>query len=178
LIDFGLSHSYRNHRTGKHHEYLTDVGFVGTCRYASIHAHREQRLSRRDDLISWFYSIIELAHAKLPWPGQKDKIRTAEMKAEISTEELCTGLPVQFQEIWRDVKKLSFSATPHYRRYRSLLKDVIVHIEMAEPPKFDWEKVPQETFREVSHIPLEMGDPVELSLEDDSEGGCAACSVA
>jgi serine/threonine protein kinase len=109
LIDFGLSRSYRDSRTGKHYEFLEDVGFCGTCRYASIHAHREQRLSRRDDLISWMYSMIELAQGKLPWPGLKNRSKTIQLKEEITAAELCRGLPRQFVTIWKIVRRLGFS---------------------------------------------------------------------
>jgi serine/threonine protein kinase len=95
LIDFGLSRSYRD-RSGKHWEAMAGAGFTGTCRYASIHAHREQRQSRRDDLILWFCSIVELARGKLPGPGQKNRERTVEIKRQIATAELCGGIDQQF----------------------------------------------------------------------------------
>jgi serine/threonine protein kinase len=178
LIDFGLSRAYRDRESGKHYEYMADVGFTGTCRYASVHAHREQRLSRRDDLISWFYSVVELAHGKLPWPGQKNREKTLEIKARMKAEELCDGLHENFHIIWQDVKKLSFSGTPHYRRIRGLIKDVIRGLNFVGTPKFDWETADRQVIQNITQIPLDMGEPVELSWSEGSAPVCAACDVS
>ena len=73
LIDFGLSKKYLNY-LGNHIPFDNEAGFTGTCRYASFYAHDFFELSRRDDLISWFYSLIELSIGSVPWPGSKDRI--------------------------------------------------------------------------------------------------------
>ena len=52
-----------------------DVGFRGTARYASLHAHAGDELSRRDDLWSLFYSLVEFLRGKLPWRKEKDRVR-------------------------------------------------------------------------------------------------------
>ena len=38
-IDFGISRSYLNKKTGKHIEFCTGKNLVGTARYVSINAH-------------------------------------------------------------------------------------------------------------------------------------------
>jgi serine/threonine protein kinase len=53
LIDYGLSRHFKDRRTGER------PGFVGTTKYASLNAHKGRELSRRDDLISWFFSMME-----------------------------------------------------------------------------------------------------------------------
>lgn len=43
------------------------AGWRGTTRYGSLNAHHRRDLSRRDDLESWLYVIIELTKGALPW---------------------------------------------------------------------------------------------------------------
>jgi serine/threonine protein kinase len=175
LIDFGLSRSFRDRHTGFHYQYLPRAGFIGTARYASLHAHKEKRLSRRDDLVSWFYSVVEMAAGRLPWPAHADKGATMAAKKGIAAAELCAGLPAQFAEIWRIVRPMKFADRPNYAALRRLLRDVAA----AAPARaFDWEALPPEELARVSPIALDMGPP-----RDDSEGDAApacapACAVA
>lgn len=48
-----------------------NVGLRGTYNYASLNSHQGKDLSRRDDLISFMYSLIDMSEV-LPWKG-KDK---------------------------------------------------------------------------------------------------------
>ena len=122
LIDFGLSKSYINHATGQHIPFSDEAGFTGTCRYASVHAHDNYELSRRDDMLSWFYSVIELAEGKVPWPGSKDRELTEEMKKRSRAADLCRGLPDEFIEIYRRLRALKFEETPPYTHVLSLIQ--------------------------------------------------------
>lgn len=44
----------------------TDTAFRGSSTYASIYAHKEQDLGRRDDLWSWLYCLVELLDGEQP----------------------------------------------------------------------------------------------------------------
>lgn len=44
-----------------------ETGWRGTTRYGSLQAHHKQDLSRKDDLESWIYMIVELTKGSLPW---------------------------------------------------------------------------------------------------------------
>ena len=72
LIDFGLTINYIDTQTGKHLPKKEHVGFRGSKAYASVNAHTGATLSRKDDLISWFYVMTELICGKLPWRGVRD----------------------------------------------------------------------------------------------------------
>jgi hypothetical protein len=65
LIDFGLARRYTDD-TGSHLPRRPDASFRGSTTYASVHAHRDEDLSRRDDLWSWMYMIIELIDGEGP----------------------------------------------------------------------------------------------------------------
>jgi serine/threonine protein kinase len=64
LIDFGLSRPYKTEN--KMIPPRNRPGFVGTATYASLNAHLGKELGRRDDLISWFFSMMRLMKKELP----------------------------------------------------------------------------------------------------------------
>lgn len=59
LLDFGLARRYVDD-DGNALAEREDASFRGSTTYASVHAHLEKDLSRRDDLWSWFYVLVEL----------------------------------------------------------------------------------------------------------------------
>ncbi len=63
LIDFGLARSYLqpNGRHIKNERAKPRSGKTGTARYASINVHKGRKHTRRDDLESLAYCLIELA---------------------------------------------------------------------------------------------------------------------
>ena len=67
MVDFGLTRLVIDPKTGEHLPFKTDKNLVGTCRYVSINAHKGYELSRRDDLISLGYVMINLLKGELPW---------------------------------------------------------------------------------------------------------------
>lgn len=64
LIDFGLARRYVGDHDGRHLSARPDASFRGSTAYASVHAHRNEDLSRRDDLWSWFYMVLELVEGE------------------------------------------------------------------------------------------------------------------
>lgn len=190
LIDFGLSKSYINHTTGAHIPFSDEAGFTGTCRYASVHAHDNYELSRRDDMLSWFYSVIELAEGKVPWPGSKDRALTEEMKKKTRATDLCRGLPEEFIEIYRRLRALKFEEAPPYSHILGLIQKATDRCCNA-PYLYDWESFSEEKIREISQIPLEMPPPDSnpKPIQEDikqsppeqepapAEGGCSACRI-
>ena len=59
VIDLGLARRYLD-GAGAVLAERTDTAFRGSSTYASVHAHRELDLGRRDDLWSWLYVVVEL----------------------------------------------------------------------------------------------------------------------
>jgi serine/threonine protein kinase len=184
LIDFGLSQPYLIGDRRRHVRPSKDAGFTGTCRYASFHAHEDKQLSRRDDMISWFYSVIELAHGHVPWPGSRDRVKTIQMKKEMTTSALCEGLPSPFQDIWHKLKNMKFEEKPPYTWIRKGVQRAIDDLGFREPIGFDWETLSWEQVKEISSIRLEMngneGDDEHLSESTTAEDeiGCHVCTVA
>jgi len=67
VVDFGLTKRYWNSKLKEHMPYRTDKGLVGTARYASVHAHLGEELSRRDDLEALGNVMIYFFKGFLPW---------------------------------------------------------------------------------------------------------------
>lgn len=178
LVDFGLSQSYMIGNS--HIPFQTSVGFTGTCRYASLNAHAENELSRRDDLISWFYSTIEIATGTVPWPGSDDKELTKRIKMRISPKDLCNGLPKEYITIWEIISKLQFEETPPYTEIKNLIYKAMKHACFT-CHMYDWEFLTRQQITEISFVPIDMGEPgFELSEEyqniEEKEPSCG-CSI-
>lgn len=60
LLDFGLCRGFRDVATGQVKKERTRNEFRGTKLYASVHAHRQRDLGRRDDMWSLFYAFVVL----------------------------------------------------------------------------------------------------------------------
>ncbi|KAE9419294.1 hypothetical protein Angca_004458, partial [Angiostrongylus cantonensis] len=70
IIDFGLSRRYRT--IDKDLRYQREkVAFRGTTRYASVSALEMKEQSRKDDIESWWYMVLEWMIGKLPWRHYK-----------------------------------------------------------------------------------------------------------
>jgi hypothetical protein len=63
IIDFGLARRFKD-ESGSVLPQRADAAFRGSTTYASIHAHQELDLGRRDDLWSWLYCLVELLGGK------------------------------------------------------------------------------------------------------------------
>tara|TARA_B100001093_G_scaffold118878_1_gene111454 strand:+ start:3161 stop:4060 length:900 start_codon:yes stop_codon:yes gene_type:complete len=69
LIDLGLSKRYLDD-SNHHISCVKKHSVVGTLRYNSIFCMNYVQSSRRDDVISLVYSIINISHGKLPWESK------------------------------------------------------------------------------------------------------------
>ena len=127
IIDFGLSKRFRDPQTGKHIPYADNKPFVGTARYASLYTHLGMEQSRRDDLESLAYSLIYLIKGELPWMNLKynnkkeKQFKIFQKKMNITNEELCKGIPAEFQLFVKYIKDLFFEDTPNYQYLKQLL---------------------------------------------------------
>ena len=140
VIDFGLAKRYKRFDTREILESSREnLGLVGTARYCSIRAHEGKELSRKDDLESLGYLFVYLLKGKLPWqdlPNDDEKYsKIMRMKKEISSEDLCDGLPDEFRMFLDYAKSLGFKEKPDYSSLRLLFHKLLVSIE---PNKSLW----------------------------------------
>ena len=66
MLDFGMCRKFLK-SDGTHRRPRDRLGFRGTVRFASPACHKEEELSRRDDLWSWLFMIVDVSVGKLPW---------------------------------------------------------------------------------------------------------------
>ena len=94
VIDFGLARAYREKGSNAVIPPRVEIGgFRGTPRYASIFVHREEDLSRRDDLWSLLYILVEFVTGDLPWGSKRDKGGYRGDQGALPLDEAAEGLP-------------------------------------------------------------------------------------
>ncbi|KAF9927025.1 hypothetical protein BGZ67_007784, partial [Mortierella alpina] len=128
IVDFGLATFYRD-TMGKH---IPNRGStrhkVGTARYASINIHCGREHSRRDDIESVGYMLLEFLIGSLPWSGisarnsKQGWAKMREIKEEIELDELCEGLPKGFMTYMGYARGLKFDEEPDYEYLRNTLR--------------------------------------------------------
>lgn len=102
MIDFGLTRSIINKKTGRHIDFRTGKNLVGTARFVSINAHLGYELSRRDDLLTLGYVMVYFTLGQLPWQyvdTRRKSSRFTELgsiKQSYSSVELCKDCPKQY----------------------------------------------------------------------------------
>ncbi|VDL75179.1 unnamed protein product [Nippostrongylus brasiliensis] len=69
LLDFGLARQFKSKGRVKRRGH---VGFRGTLRYVSLNVHERRDQCPCDDLISNFYTMVELCEGCLPWTRLRD----------------------------------------------------------------------------------------------------------
>lgn len=125
LIDFGLSENYYDSTTKKIRPTRYNNGFKGTMRYASIHSHEGIILSPRDDLMSWFYSLVEMAEGTLPWYGNENNSEVLSLKKKIRGWKFFKNSSFQMFRIYSYIKNLGYSKKPDYQFIYKILGSLI-----------------------------------------------------
>jgi serine/threonine protein kinase len=138
LIDFGLSRVYVSQETGQHLPQRARVGFRGTRAYASRYAHLGQDLSRRDDLISWFYLTFELIIGPLPWRRCSEKSQILFYKENFEIRPRVETIAPELFEIWKHIAKLGFPDAPNYVFVYHHLMKIIQNNGFEIDSPFDW----------------------------------------
>ncbi|KAH0789322.1 CK1 family protein kinase [Histomonas meleagridis] len=150
LIDYGLSRRYIDPETNEHVQPRARVGFAGTAKYASLNAHECKELSRRDDLISWWFSIVEIYNGKLPWGTETDKnvIYNSKLNLDVNT----LNLPKELTDILDLILEYKFEDKPNYALITSFLIECMNNNSCFFDEDFDWEELNQREKENVSVI--------------------------
>lgn len=119
LIDFGLARKYVD-ENGSIIQNRARVGFRGTPKYASINSHKGEDLGRVDDLISFFYCLIDFCRPPLDWAKttKKDIIKV------LKESESFHLAPNQLKSIKEHLDSLSFASEPDYTFIREQLNNL------------------------------------------------------
>ncbi|GBN35091.1 Tau-tubulin kinase 1 [Araneus ventricosus] len=121
LIDFGLAKRYV-YDSGELRSLRNKISFKGTSRYASANVLHGKDPGRRDDLISLFYTLVDLHAPKLPWKKISDHKELATMKESYDHSTLIAGFPSTFLQFFDHLKLLDTLEKPDYGLLLSTLE--------------------------------------------------------
>jgi serine/threonine protein kinase len=95
IIDFGFAKRVIDPDSGEHIPLRDKQRFIGTPRYASIHAHEGIQQSRRDDIEALGYMLVYLARGSLPWQtaGVRGKRQSNDVGGAGGAPLAAAGLP-------------------------------------------------------------------------------------
>lgn len=111
IIDFGFAKLYRRH--GEHMPCTTIHDIIGTSEYISLNVHNKVSPSRRDDLTSLGYIVLEAYLGRLPWQDDNECCKMLKMK--LLTKDLPKGsFLASIQHFLQYCNTLKFSETPEY----------------------------------------------------------------
>ena len=140
MLDFGLARQYLN-ANGEVRPPRSPVGFRGTTKYASTHVHQGQEASRRDDLWSFFYMLVEFTNRKiLPWRKISNRDQVGNMKEAYDHQLLLKHLPLEFKQFLEHLQSLNYADKPDYTMLRGLFKRAMKRRGIRHVDPFDWEK--------------------------------------
>ncbi|OMJ72997.1 hypothetical protein SteCoe_28424 [Stentor coeruleus] len=143
LVDFSLSKKYIE-KYNQHIQYREGKRFVGTARYASLHTHFGIEQSRRDDLESLGYVLVYFLTGRLPWQGLPGKNKEEKYENILNSkyntrlEDLCQGIPSEFNVFLNYCRNLRFDEKPDYNYLRRICKDLFLREGYAYDNSFDW----------------------------------------
>ena len=127
IVDMGLAKRYIDPQTKKHLQFRNDKSLTGTARYASVHAHLGEELSRRDDFEAIGYVLVYFLAGYLPWQNLYSENKTEryekikDMKLKTSIDQLCEGCPIEFHKYMKYAKNMEFEEEPDYDYMQKLV---------------------------------------------------------
>lgn len=136
LCDFGMARIYS--QNGKHLLPRNKPGFRGSHLYSSVNAHQSYELSRRDDIISWFYVVTHLSTGTLPWIHFQDIKDIFRVKKLFDPRLLWGNLAPEMIEIWKKIEKLSYDQTPDYDGIFLMIERAMIRLTIYESDPYDW----------------------------------------
>ena len=124
MLDFGLSRAFAL-PDGRHRSRRPHLHFRGTRSFASLRALWKQDQSRRDDLVSLFYSLVELARGPLPWRSLTTPVEVRTAKFLLPAASLLFGLPPPIADFHDHISSLTFAQNPDYQLLHNLLQQAL-----------------------------------------------------
>ena len=132
VVGFHRSRRWTRGLYDKRHEgFKENINMWAHPVYASINNHLGYQPARRDDMVSLFYSMIDLLKP-LPWRGLSGferSTRIMELKKSTSPEVLCEGLPDAFTCALNHSLRLQFEDQPDYEYLQGLFQESLRGIQ-------------------------------------------------
>ncbi|EFP10594.1 hypothetical protein CRE_01171 [Caenorhabditis remanei] len=143
VLDFGLCRRIalkgKDLRTPR-----KECAFRGTTRYASLAAHEGKDQSRKDDLESWWYMILEMIAEELPWKKLKDRDAVREVKLKLRTGEqlkfvLRSGCYTEMNKILVYLDQLVYTSIPDYDFVYKCIRSSSIGMKCNRNDPPDWD---------------------------------------
>ncbi|KAK6026409.1 hypothetical protein OSTOST_07645, partial [Ostertagia ostertagi] len=103
----------------------------------------DKDLSRRDDLESWFYMLIEITKGSLPWRLVTDRMQVFAAKTAAREGEgrvhFLSDTPPQYNMLLTWIDAMVFEDTPPYSKFYSLLDGLREEKKIRMHEHWDWE---------------------------------------
>ncbi|KAF8809566.1 CK1/CK1 protein kinase [Phlegmacium glaucopus] len=147
MIDFGFSKQYIDPYTGRH---IPDSNlkrdFIGNYWFSSVNVHCRGKVpSRRDDLEAAGLMFIHLLTPRgLSWtrngvPKTSAAHNILKMeKRKATPENLCRGLPAEFEEFLSYTRRLKFKENPDYALWVDRFRDLAMELGFMDVEHFVW----------------------------------------
>ncbi|CAL1712942.1 unnamed protein product [Somion occarium] len=176
MIDFGFSKRYIDPATNRHiPDSKAKRDFIGNYWFSSVGVHCRGRVpSRRDDLEAVALMLIHLlTPGGLSWTRngvpKTDAAhdRLIREKRDARPEDLCRGLPPEFEDFLRYCRRLKFAERPDYQRWKNEFRELAVEKEYPDNDAFIWPPPnPETTVRVQAHPkpPATKSDEIERLL--------------
>ncbi|KHN78349.1 Putative casein kinase I C03C10.2, partial [Toxocara canis] len=148
FVDFGLARRYR-YNNGQIRPLREGCGFRGTTIYASLRSHEGMDLGPADDLISLYYSAIEMVRGSVPW---KRSLHSSDIKmAKFQMQEddfraVSKYVGEGFRELGRAVTCMDADDEPNYYELQKIMMEFTANRPLSDP--YDWDNDFEEVLQE------------------------------
>ncbi|CCD62527.1 Protein kinase domain-containing protein [Caenorhabditis elegans] len=148
MLDFGLCREYVKRAEGKDlRAARTTAPFRGTTRYAPLASMLQQDQSRKDDIESWLYMVVEWTSGGLPWRKLKahDREKVLQYKQDLRTKPdilddflfLCPKK--EFTRILKYLDTLGYYAVPDYKFIYFCVQHAANANKIKDADPLDWD---------------------------------------
>ncbi|CAD5229666.1 unnamed protein product [Bursaphelenchus okinawaensis] len=143
MIDFGISLVYKD-QNGPVKLKRSEMTWRGTNRYCSLGHHKKHLPSPKDDVESWFYSLMELCVGELPWQylGKHQKAETCKAKEVVRTtkrEYFLGSCPFEFDQILGLIDRMTRDSIVEYHKIYASLTRCLIRDKVDFKDPYDWE---------------------------------------
>jgi serine/threonine protein kinase len=134
LVDFGFTKRFNYN--GKHIPENLESKLIGSPNFVSLNVHNGIEPSRRDDLESCVYIILNMLFGKLEWFNKHNSDMYLLKHNIINIEEVPSFIKI----ILNYVRDMKFYETPDYTYIIELMTKVFNNHNYIDDGKYDWNK--------------------------------------
>lgn len=139
MVNFCHASKYLDEE-GEYVQFQDAITNIGVPCYSSLSTDLGIQPSRKDDLESIGYMLVQFLKGSLPWTNSSPKEMT-DQKIMIPIEDLCKGFPEEFENFLQHCRNLKFDDLPDYCKLRAMFKNLYKtkgYGDVYDYLEFDW----------------------------------------